>query len=260
MLFGPPKDVPTSIFATLPPEFRIAAVGNEWVRGQPGACPARSLLEGPSFDKDGNLWCVDIPNGQVFRISPGGDFTLVAEYDGWPNGLKFHKDGRIFIADYKNGIMEMDPVTGVVRPFLVRANLERFKAVNDLFFAANGDLYFTDQGLTGLHDPTGRVFRVTPDGRVTCLLGNVPSPNGVVMNLDETILYVAVTRGNCVWRLPIYAGWHHRKGRSVCATFGGLRRPGRAGPGRAGAASDRACRHGLGLDCRPTRRAGVSRT
>ena len=107
---------------------------------------------------------------------------MVAEYDGWPNGLKIHKDGRIFIADYKNGIMVMDPVTGKVRPYLERANLERFKAVNDLFFGARGEMYFTDQGLTGLHDPTGRVFRVTPEGRVDCLLDNVPSPNGLVLN------------------------------------------------------------------------------
>jgi len=201
--FHPPKDLPTTVFARLPAEWQTAGPDNEWIRGQPGGTPPGSLLEGPSFDKDGNLWCVDLPNGRVLRIDPSGNFHLVAEYDGWPNGLKFHKDGRIFIADYKHGIMVMDPVNGRVEPYLLRAGIERFKAVNDLFFAANGDLYFTDQGLTGLHDPTGRVFRLTPDGRVDCLLNNVPSPNGLVMNLDESMLYVAVTRGNCIWRVPL---------------------------------------------------------
>ncbi len=201
--FHPPKDLPTTVFARLPAEWQTAGPDNEWIRGQPGGTPPGSLLEGPSFDKDGNLWCVDLPNGRVVRIDPSGNFHLVAEYDGWPNGLKLHKDGRIFIADYKHGIMVMDPVNGRVEPYLLRAGIERFKAVNDLFFAANGDLYFTDQGLTGLHDPTGRVFRLTPDGRVDCLLNNVPSPNGLVMNLDESMLYVAVTRGNCIWRVPL---------------------------------------------------------
>lgn len=201
--FHPPKDLPTTVFARLPAEWQTAGPDNEWIRGQPGGTPPGSLLEGPSFDKDGNLWCVDLPNGRVVRIDPSGNFHLVAEYDGWPNGLKFHKDGRIFIADYKHGIMVMDPVNGRVEPYLLRAGIERFKAVNDLFFAANGDLYFTDQGLTGLHDPTGRVFRLTPDGRVDCLLNNVPSPNGLVMSLDESMLYVAVTRGNCIWRVPL---------------------------------------------------------
>ena len=202
-MFKPPIDVNTTVFARLPDEFRTAGPDNEWVRGQPGGSPTKCLLEGPSFDRDGNLWCVDLPNGRIFRVGQSGSFHMAAEYDGWPNGLKVHKDGRIFIADYKNGIMEMDPVSGKVRPYLERVNLERFKAVNDLFFGARGELYFTDQGLTGLHDPAGRVFRVMPDGRVDCLLDNVPSPNGLVLNLDKSMLYVAVTRGNCVWRVPL---------------------------------------------------------
>jgi gluconolactonase len=202
MLFAPPKIIETSVFARLPEEFKTADENNEWAAGQPPGLPSRSLLEGPSFDKNGDFWCVDCPNGRIYKVTRDGVFHCMAEYDGWPNGLKFHRDGRIFIADYKNGIMLLDPASGKVTPYLVRANLERFKAVNDLFFAANGDLYFTDQGLTGLHDATGRVFRVRVDGEVTCLLHNVPSPNGLVMNRDETILYVAVTRGNCIWRVP----------------------------------------------------------
>jgi hypothetical protein len=38
---------------------------------------------------------------------------------------------------------------------------ESFKGLNDLHFAMNGDLYFTDQGQTGCIDPTGRVFALT---------------------------------------------------------------------------------------------------
>jgi gluconolactonase len=202
-LFAPPTTIETSVFARLPEELKLKpGETNEWIKGQPLGMPARSLLEGPSFDRDGTLYCVDVVTGRIYTVSDSGEFDIVAEYDGWPNGLKIHQDGRIFIADYKNGIMLLDPVNGKVTPYLERANLERFKAVNDLFFAANGDLYFTDQGLTGLHDPTGRVFRLTAEGKLTCLIDNVPSPNGLVMNLDETALYVAVTRANGVWRLP----------------------------------------------------------
>ena len=68
---------------------------------------------------------------------------------------------------------------------------------------ANGDLYFTDQGMTGLHDPTGRVYKLSASGALRCLLDNVPSPNGIVMTPDETILYVSATRGNAVWRIPL---------------------------------------------------------
>jgi len=44
-----------------------------------------------------------------------------------------------------------------------------------LVFASNGDLYFTDQGQTGLHDPTGRVYRLRTDGRLELIIDTVPA-------------------------------------------------------------------------------------
>ena len=38
---------------------------------------------------------------------------------------------------------------------------------------------------------------------IDCVLDNVPSPNGLVMNLDETMVYLEVTRGNCIRRVPL---------------------------------------------------------
>ena len=78
-----------------------------------------------------------------------------------------------------------------------------FHGVNDLVFASNGDLYFTDQGQSGLHRPDGRVYRWRVDGALECLIDNAPSPNGLVLNQSERILYVAMTRDNSVWRLPL---------------------------------------------------------
>jgi len=202
-MFAPPPEVEAEVWTRLPDALRKTGAYSEWREGQPGLQPDHSLLEGPSFDLEGNLYLVDVPFGRIFRVSPQGDWAVVAEYDGWPNGLKIHKDGRIFIADYKNGVMLLDPATGEVKPYCVRYNLERFKAINDLVFASNGDLYFTDQGLTGFHDSTGRVFRLRPDGTVDRLLDNVPSPNGIVLSPDEQTLLVAVTRGNAVWRVPL---------------------------------------------------------
>lgn len=101
--------------------------------------------------------------------------------------------------------MVFDPRTGRVEPYLERARLERFKGCNDLFFASNGDLYFTDQGQTGLHDPSGRLFRLRVSGQLDAVLQGIPSPNGLVMNLDETAVYLAVTRDNAIWRVPLMA-------------------------------------------------------
>ena len=195
--------VPSEVFTRVPDKYRRLA-RTAWADANRGGEPVDCFLEGPSFDRAGNLYVVDIPFGRVFRVSPPGEWTLVTEYEGWPNGLKIHRDGRIFITDYKRGIMVLDPASGKVTPLIETVRSESFKGVNDLVFASGGDLYFTDQGQTGLHDPTGRVYRCTAAGRLELLVGTVPSPNGLVLNLRENQLYVGVTRGNAVWRLPLF--------------------------------------------------------
>jgi gluconolactonase len=216
--------VPTAVFARLPDSFRQRR-RSAWSDANRGGEAVDCFLEGPSFDRAGNLYVVDIPFGRVFRISPAGDWALVAEYDGWPNGLKIHRDGRIFITDYRRGVVLLDPANGKVTPLLETRHSEGFKGVNDLFFAANGDLYFTDQGQSGLHDPTGRVFRLRTDGRLDLLVDTVPSPNGLVTNLRETQLYVAVTRANAVWRLPLMLDGTASKVGTFVQLSGGLSGP-----------------------------------
>jgi sugar lactone lactonase YvrE len=53
-------------------------------------------------------------------------------------------------------------------------------------------------------DPTGRVYRLRTDGRLDTLVDNGPSPNGLCLSTDEKFLYVAMTRTNQVWRLPLH--------------------------------------------------------
>ncbi|MFG1191282.1 SMP-30/gluconolactonase/LRE family protein [Xanthobacter flavus] len=202
-MFAAPPAVVARPFVVMPDALRIEGRRSEWSEVQFGGVPLTTFLEGPSFDCAGNLWVVDIPWGRLIKVTPLGKVSVEAEYDGEPNGLKFHKDGRGFIADHRHGIMVFDPATGRVEPYLERAMLQRFKGVNDLIFAANGDLYFTDQGQTGLHDPSGCLYRLRTDGRLDCVLKGIPSPNGLVLNKTETVLFLAVTRANAIWRVPL---------------------------------------------------------
>ncbi|MDH3469191.1 MAG: SMP-30/gluconolactonase/LRE family protein [Gammaproteobacteria bacterium] len=198
--FAPPPVIKTEVYASLPKKYRDPS------KRKPRSAPRfhhgiDSFLEGPSFDREGNLYLVDIPYGRIFRMSPKGDFDLVTQYDGEPNGLKIHKDGRIFISDYKNGIMELDPRTAKIEPLLEWRHTERLRGVNDFVFSSSGDLYFTDQGLTGFHDPTGRVYRYTAQGHLECLLYNAPSPNGIALSPKDDVLYIAITCAAAVWRM-----------------------------------------------------------
>ena len=201
-MFAPPPLVVAETFARLPDHLRRAGRQSDWLKVNARGANRHSLLEGPSFDAEGRLYLADVPFGRIFRVSQKGVFSVISEYDGQPNGLKIHRDGRIFIADYRRGIMLLDPDSGKVTPILVEANDGPFKGVNDLFFASNGDLYFTDQGQTGLHDPSGRVFRLDAAGKLHLVVAGIPSPNGITMAADESCIYVAVTRDNAIWRLP----------------------------------------------------------
>lgn len=244
--FPNPVVIDAEVFTELPSAQRRTGVSSDWATKNRRGMPTDSFLEGPSFDRDGALYFVDIPFGRIFRAEPDGRISLVAEYDGQPNGLKIHRDGSIFIADFKNGIMRLDPESGMVSSALSDAGTEGFKGCNDLHFGSDGSLYFTDQGQTGLQDPSGRVWKWQPEsGSLTCLIDSVPSPNGLVLDIAEHVLLLAVTRANAVWRLPLSpSGRVHKAG--LFLQFSG----GRAGPDGLALTSNGGavvCQTGLGL-------------
>jgi len=207
-MFNPFQDVKrleARVFSALPAKFRRKR-RTAWSDPNRQGAALDSFLEGPSFDRKGNLWCVDIPFGRIFRVDPKGEWELVVQYDGWPNGLKLHRDGSAWIADYKRGLLRLDTRRGTLEPVLETAFSEGFKGLNDLHFADNGDLYFTDQGQSGIADPSGRVWRLRKSGELQRLVQNAPSPNGITLNTRNSQAYVAITRAQQVWRLPLMAG------------------------------------------------------
>jgi gluconolactonase len=116
--------------------------------------------------------------------------------------------------------MELDSQAGKMLPVLTARNSESFKGCNDLHIASNGDIYFTDQGQTGLHDPTGRVYRLRTSGQIDCLIDTGISPNGLVLDLAERALFVAMTRDNAVWRMPFMKDGSVSKVGRFCSLFG----------------------------------------
>ena len=123
---------------------------------------------------------------------------------------------RLFVADHKLGLLSFDIATGKMSVVLNRPHHEGFKGLNDLTFASNGDLYFTDQGQSALEDPTGRVFRLRATGELDLLFKGFAGPNGLVLSKDEKILYVAETRRNRINSLPLLPDY---EGVSKCGIF-----------------------------------------
>jgi gluconolactonase len=200
--FAPPKPIETEVYTRLPDEFRTRQ-RTDWGDANRGGLAIDSFLEGPCLASDGTLYVVDIPFGRIFSIDATLQWRLVKTYDGWPNGMKVAPDGGLVVADYKNGLMRIDPRTGGVTPILATVFSEGFKGLNDLALLPDGSTLFTDQGQTGMHDPTGRLYRLWPDGKLDRLIANAPSPNGVAVSREGTHAFLALTRAAQVWRVPL---------------------------------------------------------
>lgn len=200
--FTPPVVLEAQVLTRLPDVLR-RPVPSDWAAANKPGEIVDSFLEGPSFDRDGNLYVTDIPFGRIFRIDARGQWTLAAETGGWPNGIAIHRDGSLWVTDYRLGLLRVTPQDGRVEVLLGHRNSESFRGVNDLTFDLDGNCYFTDQGQSGLHDPSGRVYRWRTDGRLDLVIDRVPSPNGLVLDAAGRTLFVAVTRANAVWRGPL---------------------------------------------------------
>lgn len=209
-MYAAPPIVEADVFACLPAALSQPERQSAWTQARQHRSPG-AFLEGPAFDREGTLYCTDIPFGRIFRIDADGQFSLVRAYDGEPNGMKIRADGRAIIADHRLGLLALDLRTGSIVPLLERAWGEAFKGLNDLIFAANGDLYFTDQGQSGLQDPSGRLFRLSAGGVLECVLDGIPSPNGLAFAPGESVLYLNVTRANAIWRVPLDRHGHASK-------------------------------------------------
>lgn len=197
----PPVRLSAKLYTTVPEKWSTP-VPSDWANNNLGGKAIGTFLEGPCFDGAGNLLVVDIPFGRIFRISPDGTWSLFAKYDGWPNGLKCTSDGRMFVADHRQGLIEITE-SGEAVVLVSGYRGERFRGLNDLTIGPNGWIYFTDQGQSGLQEPSGYIYRWHTDSdRLERVLEHIPSPNGLVLSADASRLFVAVTRANAIWRAP----------------------------------------------------------
>jgi len=71
-MWGLTKPVPATEWSRMPEKFRRKRKSTWADANAPPVQELESFLEGPSFDRAGNLYVTDIPFGRVFRISPAG--------------------------------------------------------------------------------------------------------------------------------------------------------------------------------------------
>ena len=165
-----------------------------------------SAAEGPAFDRDGNLYFVDWLISSIVKLTPDGEKSEFFNTGGIPAGLAFHPDGSLWVADegeHIHGLMRVaaDGASGeiVVNEYEGRP----LNGANDLVFDRNGVLYFSDPWGSDAENAIGGFYRYFPDGRLEQLDSGLAFPNGVALDADESMVYLAETYRNRILRYPI---------------------------------------------------------
>jgi gluconolactonase len=219
-MFAAPLSLNSDTHFELPSYLHEDGSQSAWSHANLHGKDVHSFLDSPCIESNGCLWLADTPFGRIFRVTPTGEWDLIIKYDGWPTGLQFHTDGRLFIADSRHGILALDVPLRKILPVVTHHVSQRFLGVSQLHFASNGDLYFSDAGQSGLHDHAGSVFRLRADGELQRLMTNIPGPAGLALSNSGDHLFVAATGDNAIWRAPLVEGGVARVSRHVALSGG----------------------------------------
>ncbi|MGC9197904.1 MAG: SMP-30/gluconolactonase/LRE family protein [Acidobacteriaceae bacterium] len=169
------------------------------------------FTEGPMW-RHGRLWLSDVVGDKVYALSANGKAeVLINKAGGYinpppgaylgPNAMVTDKDGTVLLVQ-QGGRKIVRIVGGAghleLEPFLATYDGKKFNSPNDLVFAPDGSLWFTDPpyGLAlGDKDPAkelpfNAVYRYA-NGKLTPVIKDLTLPNGIGFSPDGKILYVS---------------------------------------------------------------------
>jgi gluconolactonase len=176
-------------------------------------------VEGPLWNrKEGALLFSDVKQNAVFQWKEGVGVSVFLQPSGYTgsapfpgiepgsNGLAYDSQGRLVLAQHGDRRIARLEAGGGRTTLVDRYQGRRLNSPNDVVFKSNGDLYFSDPpfGLPRAFDDPGKelpfqgVYRLSKDGRLTLLTGELKGPNGIAFSPDETTLYLTDV-SNEVW-------------------------------------------------------------
>jgi gluconolactonase len=157
------------------------------------------FTEGPTCDKDGNVFFTDQPNDRIMKWSVDGKLSKFLQPAGRANGMFFAADGHLIAcADEKNELWSI-ATNGTHTVLAQKFNEKLLNGPNDVWVHPGGAMYFTDpyyQRPWWEHkqppQPSQQVYRLAADRKtLTKLTDDLIQPNGIIGTPDGKRLFVA---------------------------------------------------------------------
>jgi len=181
--------------------------------------------EGPVFDENGQLWCVELRNGCITRIHEGRALDRYP-VGGRPCGLAPGRQGELWYCDGdRNEVRVFSALTGQSWAVAGSADGQDLDAPNDLTFDRAGNLLFSCPGQSRT-EPNGSLAVLTTRGNCHIVARELQFPNGLAFAQDGETLYVAET-----YRQRVLKGsWNAAANRWTSAGAVVMQTPGPIGP------------------------------
>jgi sugar lactone lactonase YvrE len=186
------------------------------------------LGECPIWDpRTRRLWWVDVlaPSLQSYDPATGGHrrYAVAARAIG---SFALRKRGGFALAR-NDGLHAFDPETGKSEPLLDPEPALPDNRLNDGRADRGGRFWVGSMEMAeNMIAPTGSLFRVDPDLKVTRLLSDVTIPNSIAFSPDDRTFYFADSRQQTIWAFDLDMDSGDITNRRVFADLRG----GRGGP------------------------------
>ena len=156
-----------------------------------------AFTEGPTVDRDGNVYFTDIINQRIMKLGADGVLSTYREKSNAANGLLIDPQGRLIACEgaaFERPGVKVTGIPRVTRTDLRTGTVEVLAdsyqgkplvGPNDVTIDGQGRLYFTE--LNG-----AAVYRIDGPGKLSRILAapDVRSPNGIQVSPDDKQLYL----------------------------------------------------------------------
>jgi gluconolactonase len=158
-------------------------------------------IEGPAFDKNGNLYVVNFErDGTVGLVKPNGDAELFITLPegSTANSIQFDSKGKMYLADFTgHNILKVDMKSKKVS---VYAHHDAFNQPNDICINKRDQIFASDPNWK---EGKGKLWRIDKGGKVVLLSDQMGTTNGITLSPDEKLLYVNESVQRKIWKFNV---------------------------------------------------------